>query len=157
MGPASLPWYSSNIRMFGVIICPHCTMVQGADLRMTRITCPRCGGKVDVKRAKVYFSTDSPRELAEGVRQVGARLVYDIETPGAVPSTVPALRIGIPADEQSMRALVLELSRDGRDFTRDDVRKALRTTDEGALDKLIERMLDSGIIYESEPGRYRPA
>ncbi len=143
--------------MFGVIICPHCTLVQGADLKMARITCPRCGGKVDVKRAKVYFSTDSPKELADGVRQVGARLVYDIEMPGAARPTVPASRIGMPADEQSMRALVLELSGDGGDFTRDDVRKALPTADEGTLDKLIDRMLGSGIIYESERGRYRPA
>ena len=143
--------------MFGVIICPHCTLVQGADLRMARITCPRCGKKVDVKRAKVYFSTDSPQELAEGVRQVGARLVYDIETPGAARPILPTPRIGIPADEQSMRALVLELSTGGRDFTRDAVREALRTADEGALDKLIDRMLRSGIIYESVPGRYRPA
>jgi hypothetical protein len=143
--------------MFGVIICPHCTLVQGADLKMARITCPRCGGKIDVKRAKVYFSTDSPKELAEGVRQVGTRLVYDIEMPGASRPTVPAPRIGTPSDEQSMRALVLELSEEGKDFTRDDVRRALRTSDEDVLDKLMARMLLSGIIYESGPGRYRPA
>jgi Mrp family chromosome partitioning ATPase len=143
--------------MFGVIICPHCTLVQGADLRMARITCPRCGGKIDVKRAKVYFSTDSPKELAEGVRQVGARLVYDIEMPGASRPAVPAPPVGIPADEQSMRALVLELSTGDMEFTKDDVRRARPTADEAAIDRLMARMLLSGIIYESVPGRYRPA
>lgn len=143
--------------MFGVIVCPHCTLVQGADLKMARITCPRCGDKIDVKRAKVYFSTDSPKELAEGVRLVGARLVYDIEVPGAVRPSAPVPRAGIPSDEQSMRALVLELAKDNVDFTRDDLGKALRTTDEEALERLLARMLGSGIIYEAAPGRYRPA
>jgi hypothetical protein len=56
-----------------------------------------------------------------------------------------------------MRSLVRELSADDKGFTRDDVRNALRTADEGALEKLMVRMLDSGIIYEAVPGRYRPA
>ncbi len=142
--------------MFGVIICPHCTLVQGADLNMARITCPRCGGKIDVKRAKVYFSTDSPKELADGVRQVGARLVYDIEMPGAPYPSAPVPRTGIPSDEQAMRSLVLELSKESKAFTKDDIMKALGTADEGALDKLMARMLSAGIIYESAPGRYRP-
>lgn len=142
--------------MLGVIICPHCTLVQGADLTAARITCPRCGGKIDVRRAKVYFSTDSPKELAEGVRQVGARVVYDIETLSAPRYAPPAARTGLPSDEQSMRSLVLGLSEDG-DFGRDDVKKALRSEDDEAIDRLLARMLGSGIIYESAPGRYRPA
>jgi hypothetical protein len=124
---------------------------------MARITCPRCRGKIDVKRAKVYFSTDSPKELAEGVRQVGARLVYDIEMPGAPRPSVPVPRTGIPTGEQAMRSLALELSARGGAFDREDIKKALRVEDEEALDGLVSRMLSSGIIYEVANGRYRPA
>ena len=142
--------------MLGVIVCPRCTLVQGADLSAARVTCPRCGAKIDVKRAKVYFSTDSPQELAEGVRMVGAQLFYDIEDVTAAPPAMPQPRPGLPNDEQSMRALAVRLSENG-DFSKEDVQKELRWGDEEAIERLLARMLDAGIIFESSPGRYRPA
>jgi hypothetical protein len=144
---------------YGVIVCPRCTLVLGADLSMARVTCPRCGNKIDVKKAKVYFSTDSPLELAEGVRQVGEKLVYDIEVPQAPApqterETVETLvRV---TDEQSLRTLVQRLA-EGKDaLTRDDLMEGLGIG-EGDIDDVIQRTLSAGIIYEASTGRYRPA
>lgn len=143
--------------MYGVVVCPHCTLVQGADLSMARVSCPRCGGKIDVRRAKVYFSTDSPQELGEAVRQVGEQLVYDIEAPEAkrrkvrvkVSKTTPAL------DEASLRQVVESLSASKGEFGRDDLGKALQIGRERELDRLIARMLAAGLMAEAGEGRYR--
>lgn len=143
--------------MFGVIVCPRCTLVQGADLEMARITCPRCGHRIVVRKAKVYFSTDSTKELAEAVRQVGERLVYDIETP------YPRRRRGSPTSP-SIRSEVttlrppLEIWLDeGREFSRDDLLKALPGTSEDEVDRILDRLLKEGIIYEASSGHYRPS
>jgi hypothetical protein len=144
--------------MLGVIICPRCTLVQGADLSKARITCPRCGDKIDVKKAKVYFYAESPLELAEGVRKVGAEMFYDIETLArdAPMPPVPVGRIGIPTDEQSMRTLAMDMTKESKDFTRDDLKKELRIEDDQVIDRLLAKMLGVGIIFESSPGCYRP-
>lgn len=132
-------------------------MVQGADLNMARVTCPRCGGKIDVKKAKVYFSTDSPKGLADAVRQVGEQLVYDIEAPKAgrkkVRVKVPKTKPG--TDESSLRQVVGSLSGSRGEFGRDDLAKALQITRAWELDKLIARMLAAGIMSEAGEGLYR--
>lgn len=123
---------------------------------MARITCPRCGTKIEVAKAKVYFSTDSSLELAEGVRQVGGRLVYDIEMPAAAPpdhTTRPIPR----TDEQALRSLIHSLTPGGRETSREEIGRALPGLGNDQLDEIIVRLLIAGIIYESSPGRYRPA
>jgi len=143
--------------MYGVIVCPHCTMVQGADLNMARITCPRCGGKIEVRKAKVYFSTDSPKDLADAVRQVGEQLIYDIESPEAKRKKV---RVKVPrtspgSDEASLRQAVESLGEKKGEFDRDDLAKALQMGKRRELDRLIARMLAAGVISEAGEGLYR--
>ncbi len=138
--------------MFGVIVCPHCTLVLGADLDMTRVTCPRCGGKVDVRKAKVYFSTDSSKELAEAVRQVGERLVYDIESPGP-----PAPVKRGPYLDESLWAQALKVTESVAEFTREDMAVALSGASDRDVDRILSTMLAGGLIYEATVGRYRPA
>jgi len=143
--------------MFGVIVCPHCTLVLGADLDMARVTCPRCGGKVNVRKAKVYYRTDSSKELAEAVRQVGERLVYDIERL-AVP-VVPCSSVRHPSrgEEPTLRMLAVKLTEKVKEFSRDDLRVALGDVDEEELDRVLTNLLEDGVIYEATAGRYRPA
>lgn len=143
--------------MFGVIVCPHCTLVLGADLDMARVTCPRCGGKVNVKKAKVYFSTDSSKELAEGVRQVGERLIYDIERPAAPEGPRLPVKAPLQGEETSLWTLALRLTEEVEEFSREDLRAALRDAGEVEADRILSKMLEDGIIYEATAGRYRPA
>lgn len=142
--------------MFGVIICPHCTLVQGADLSTARTACPRCGSRIEVRKAKVYFSTDSPKELAEGVRQVGERLVYDIEAPGAARAPVPARRQE-RSDRLALRSAVLRTVSERGEASREELERALGEAGEEELDKVIALLLESGVMYEASPGRYRAA
>lgn len=143
--------------MFGVIVCPHCTLVLGADLDMARVTCPRCGGKVAVRKAKVYFRTDSSKELAEAVRQVGERLVYDIERPAAPEVPRAPLRDRSRGEETALWTLALNLTEKVEEFSRDDLHAALGDVDEDDLDRILSNLLEDGIVYEATPGRYRPA
>lgn len=142
--------------MYGVIVCPRCTLVQGADLSTARITCPRCGGKIEVRKAKVYFSTDSPKELAEGVRQVGERLVYDIEAPGAPRGPPPERKPPVP-DQRTLRSIVLRALGEREEASREDLALELGDVSEEELDKVIGLLLEAGIMYEVSPGRYRAA
>jgi len=141
--------------MLGVIVCPRCTLVQGADLSTARSTCPRCGKRIEVQRAKVYFSTDSPRELAEGVRQVGERLVYDVERPDAVREPIPEARA--PKTDRTLRPMVLQLLAERGEASREDIQRALEGIGEKELERAISELLSSGLMYEVSPGRYRGA
>jgi hypothetical protein len=131
--------------MYGVIVCPHCTLVQGADLSKARITCPRCRSKIPVRRAKVYFSTDSPKELAEGVRQVGERLVYDIETPGAVRVPVPE-RKPSGTDHGPSSDGPAGSRPEGERHRWEDLAHELGDVDDEELDRVIALMLQAGIL-----------
>ena len=142
--------------MYGVIVCPRCTLVQGADLTTARITCPRCRGKIEVRKAKVYFSTDSPKELAEGVRQVGERLVYDIERPGAPRAPAPERRPS-GSDQSALRSTILQALGELEEASREDLARALGEVSEEELDRTIGLMLEVGLMYEVSPGRYRAA
>ncbi|MDW5564104.1 MAG: hypothetical protein SA339_12865 [Methanomassiliicoccus sp.] len=141
--------------MLGVIVCPRCTQVQGADLSSARVTCPRCGHRIEVRKAKVYFSTDSPKELAEGVRQVGERLVYDIERPGA-PSP-PMVERRTVRDRQALRSLIVRAIGERGEASREDLKQALGEVEEEELGRVINLLLEAGIMYEVGSGRYRAA
>jgi hypothetical protein len=140
--------------MLGVIVCPRCSLVQGADLSMVRVTCPRCGGKIEIGRSKVYFSTDSPMELADGVRRVGERMIYRIDEPSPRPPHEPP-RHPSPNDEQALRKMVHELTGGTGEATREELRRGLGGVDDTMLDAVVERLLLTGIIFEASPGRYR--
>jgi hypothetical protein len=140
--------------MFGVIVCPRCTLVQGADLSTARTTCPRCGHRIEVRRAKVYFSTDSPKDLAEGVRQVGERLIYDVEKLDAPRPPVPE-RKAVRSDRQSLRSAMLHAIGEREEASREDLERALGDIGKEELDRIIDLMLETGIMYEASPGHYR--
>jgi hypothetical protein len=139
--------------MLGVIVCPRCTLVQGADLTTARTTCPRCGKRIEVRKAKVYFSTDSPRELAEGVRQVGQRLIYDVERPGDAPE--PPAESRSPRSDRALRPLALQLLAEREEVSREDIRLVLGEVSEEDLEQILSQLLGSGLMYEVSPGRYR--
>ena len=141
--------------MFGVIVCPRCALVQGADLSVARTACPRCQKRIEVRKAKVYFSTDSLKELAEGVRQVGAQLIYDIEAPGVkagAPVTVAAR-----TERPDIRMLVLEVLKERGEVTGEEIARALAGVGERDLDIAIDSLLGSGLMYEVSDRRYRAA
>lgn len=109
-----------------------------------------------MRKAKVYFSTDSPKELAEGVRQVGERLVYDIEMPGGRPPQMPGDRTA-RRDRQTLRAAIMQAIGTRGEASREELKESLGDVSEEELDRTIALMLASGIMYEVSPGRYKVA
>ncbi len=143
--------------MLGVIVCSKCSTVQGADLKSAHVTCPRCGARIEVKRAKVYFSTESPKELAEAVRQVSEQMKYDIENP----PEKPRKRIRVkkqkpkPEDEAAVRTALMKLQEKKEILSKADIGKALQIKDNIELDETISKMLLAGILCEVSPEEYK--
>ena len=124
--------------------------MQGADLSHARVTCPRCGNKIDVSRAKVHFSAESPVELADAVRRVAERRRgQDIPFPDPRAT-------GGRSDEADLEERLSALVREKVEVTAGDVSSALGVSTEKA-EELVHKMLSAGLIYETAPGRYRLA
>lgn len=143
--------------MLGVIVCSKCSTVQGADLKSARVTCPRCGERIEVKRAKVYFSTESPKELAEAVRQVSEQLKYDIENPPEKPRKRVRVKKAKPKpeDEVTIRAALAKTQQKKETLSKADIGKALQVKDDQELDETIAKLLLAGIICETSVGEYK--
>jgi hypothetical protein len=143
--------------MFGVVVCPSCATAQGVDLSMARVTCVRCGNKIDLKLAKLFFSSDSQREVAEAVRQFGQQSRQNIEDwDGAVSKPSPSPKVvRVKEDETGLRALAEKLTGTGDEFGREDLARELDCADKDRLQGVVDKMLSSGIMYEVSAGRYR--
>jgi len=134
--------------MYGVVTCPRCGTVQGADLSHARVSCVRCQAKIDLTRAKVFFSTDSPQELADAVRRVAEQ-----RRGQHVPFPRPG---GASSGVGDVEAKLEALGREKGEFTDQDLGRALGLSGK-ALDDMVARLLAAGLMYESGPGTYRAA
>ncbi|MGD0056967.1 MAG: DUF1922 domain-containing protein [Methanomassiliicoccales archaeon] len=150
--------------MFGVIVCPGCNHARGVDLSAAAAVCPSCGKKIKVGKAKIYFKTDSERELAEAVRKMSERLAVEVES--APPAKKKRKRLSfheelgarakkLKGNEDRLRFVAESLTCELGKFDVQDLALVVRDFDEGDAKELIEKMLTSGIIFEPEPGKYR--
>lgn len=67
---------------FGAIVCPGCKRARGILLTSKTTTCTHCGKKFKTKGLKIYYKTDSAKELAVAVGEINASLyrsLYRIE------------------------------------------------------------------------------
>ena len=134
--------------MYGAITCPRCGTVQGADLSHARIGCVRCRRRIDVTRAVVHFSTDSPQELADAVRRLaGQRRGQEIPFPSP---------LGTASSKGPVESIVSDLGRRKGEFTARDLSARLEIDGE-ELEKLIANLLATGLMYETKPGTFRLA
>jgi len=146
--------------MFGVIVCPKCNRVRGIDLSIGRAVCPRCGHPIDIDRAKVYFRTESQRELVEAVRQKAREIAPSLDP--AELEDWAIVKDGIDPPEQPERGIsedrVYEIARrltaDQGEFIREDLKRELGCG-EDEVDGIVERTLSAGVIYEPRRGMYR--
>jgi DNA replicative helicase MCM subunit Mcm2 (Cdc46/Mcm family) len=152
--------------MFGVIVCPGCNRARGVDISTAATVCPSCGKKIDVRKAKVYFKTDSESELAEAVRRMSERLAVDVESSPPVRKKKKKLsfheELGAQAkrvkgSEERLRFVTKSLTNELGKFGADDLALVVKNLGETDVEDLIEKMLSSGIIFEPEPGKYRSA
>lgn len=133
--------------MYGAITCPRCGTVQGADLSHARISCVRCRRRIDVTRAVVHFSTDSPQELADAVRRLAGQKRGQ-EMPFPSPRGTMS--------GKGVESIVGDLGQKKGEFTARDLSARLEIDGE-ELEKLIANLLATGIMYETRPGTFRLA
>ena len=59
---------------FGVIVCPNCKKVKGAELSCKTTKCPRCGKVLRLENLKIFYKTDSQEELQQAIGLMNADL-----------------------------------------------------------------------------------
>jgi uncharacterized Zn finger protein len=145
--------------MFGVIICPKCHRARGVSLSTSKAKCPRCGHNIDVSMAKIYHRTDSHEELVLAVQRMTESLARDIEDYPAEkkrkgkPKMVEGKR-GFRS-EDDLRKWVIELSGEKKEFSLQELMSKM-DVDEAKAERITKVMMDSGLIYEPMPGRFKP-
>ncbi len=136
-------------------------MAKGVETRRKTTTC-QCGREIKVHKRNVKYLTDSPLELAQTVGEVNAALrgggtrppVRKAPRPARSPILDKALSAKTPADK--LRTMAEGLSRKSGDFSAEDL-KPIADSMGKKPESIVKMMLDAGMIYESSPGRYRPA
>ena len=148
---------------YGVIICPKCGKARGVESVRKTVTCP-CGRRIKLARMKLRFTTDSPLELAEIVAKVNASLSGG----GPMPKqkrrrkTDPYVAVvekakGIKEPLGKMRMIIAELSAIRPEFDSEDISRIAAIIGYGSPGALVDRLLESGLIYEVSPGRFKAA
>ena len=149
--------------MFGVVVCPKCHRARGADLSNRTTRCAHCSHIIDLSKARVYARTESKERLPEAVRRMTEKLAVNIEDypaerkrPGARASDKE--RKPKKADSMNMeelRSLAAELNRGKEHFDAEDLKSSLGSVSDEDAQRLIEKMLDRGVIFQPQVGRFR--
>ncbi|MFQ5909390.1 MAG: DUF1922 domain-containing protein [Thermoplasmata archaeon] len=130
--------------MYGVVVCSHCGRARAVNLNQKTSTC-ECGRRIAIAQSRVYFRSDSQREVASAVRQMNARLsgapALDREGTGESPEKDlgSSLSRFFGDDERSLRQLKALLSKLGIENQ----------------DRVIEELLVNGVIFEPRKGYFR--
>jgi hypothetical protein len=148
--------------MFGVVVCPKCHRARGADLSNLTTRCAHCGHVIDLSKARVYARTDSKDKLPEAVRRMTEKLAVNIEDYPAerksrsrAPQLEKKPKRADSLNLEGLRSLAIELNRGNDHFDVHDVRSSLGLQSDDDAQRLIDKMLDRGIVFEPVAGRFR--
>ena len=146
---------------YGVIICPKCGKAKGIETRKKTTTCP-CGRKIRLKRGMLKFMTDSPSELADLVARVNAALH------GAEPmpkekkrkrrDSYAAMVEGTAAIKDPLErfhVIATELTKSKSEFDLNDLRRVLNIIGKDDPERVLARLLERGVVFESSPGKFK--
>jgi hypothetical protein len=59
---------------FGVIVCPSCKKAKGVNLLNKTTKCVGCGKSLKIHGLKIFYKTDSTKELQQAIGLVNAEL-----------------------------------------------------------------------------------
>lgn len=131
--------------MYGVVVCSRCGKARAANLSQKTSTC-ECGSRIPLQRSKAYFESDSQREVAEAVRQMNAQLSGaslgiegDVRAPERKGDLESALSSFFGDEVITRKRLVAFLTRFGVEDS----------------DKVIDRLLSTGTMFEPEKDHFR--
>lgn len=148
---------------YGVIICPKCGKAKGVETRKKTTTC-HCGREIRLKRGMFKFMTESPIELADTVARVNAAIH------GAEPmpkekkrkrkdpySDMVERSASVKNPLERLRVIAIELTRSKSEFELDDLKRVLSIMGRDDPERMLSRLLEDGIVFESSPGKYKVA
>lgn len=148
---------------YGVVICPRCGRARGVEATRKTATC-QCGRIIKVGRMKLQYPTDSPLELAEIVGKVNAALKGGEPMPKAKRrrkadeySAIYEKARGIKDPLERMRAVVSGLNSMKPVFDIEDVKRLAAIVGEESHEKFLARLMESGLVYEVAPGKFKAA
>lgn len=146
---------------YAVIICPKCGKAKGIETRKKTTTCP-CGREIRLKRGIFKFMTDSPSELADLVARVNAAL-HGIEPMPKEKKrkrrdSYAAMVEGTAAIKdplERLHVIAAELTKSKSEFDLDDLRRVLSIIGQDDPERMLARLLEGGVVFESSPGKFK--
>jgi hypothetical protein len=160
----------TDIKKFGVVICPKCHHPRGVRLNAKQSGCFNCNYTFKIKDLKRFYETDSESALAESVGRLNAKLQGGLEiyldfleeyenVPAEVEQLEPHKRIAsklrdINELDKRLEKLAFELSIELGEFSDEDIFDVLGELgiSESQAKKMLKTLLDNNLIYEPRQG-----
>jgi len=146
---------------YGVIVCPRCGMAKGVETRRKTTTC-QCGREIKLRRMKLRFQTDSPKELAESVANANAAIRGGEQMPPEKrrrkkePYSVIAERSQQAKDPvQRLHEVAQALTDLKGEFTEEDLGKVLVSLGKGSPKQTLQKLQQLNLVYETSEGKFR--
>jgi hypothetical protein len=141
-------------------------------------TCPGCGGKINLTKAKILSEVESERELAQAVMRCNTEIEggegeYERDLKVAqqrdnhnkleyrssdIYDNVIKSLIDIRGRDKKIEAAAISLCNQLTEFTEDDLNEVLKrigiVKGEGCS-QYINKLMESNIIYQPKSGKYR--
>lgn len=152
--------------MYGVVVCPQCKRAKGVNLKQKTTTCS-CGFEIRVVPARIRARTDTARELAHLVGQVGAEIAGGTEAYRRAQAPVRRKRsrdvhvrvIGIAAKARDragrVRAAAIELTRELEVFSLADWDRVLAGLGIPQPEEALAALVRDNAVFEPKAGFFR--
>jgi len=148
---------------YGVVICPRCKHVKGADLNFKTTKCLECSKVMKLTETKVWARTEDTDELVDLVGQVKAQIHnVEIEPPERKGKRKPKKKAPLSPGSKREKAVIdiaASLTQENGTFTFPEFSKAVSRAVPGLNKEDKERFLEllqaRGIILEPRAGNYR--
>lgn len=146
---------------YGLLICPKCGMAKGVEANKKTTTC-QCGREINLRRVRLKYITDSPRELAESVAKANAALRGGQQLPPEKkprkkdPFFVIAERAkSIKDPMERMKVVAKGLTDLKSAFGTEDVRRIASILGKDSAEDMIKMLREHNLVYETADGRFR--
>ena len=162
-----------------VIVCSRCRLARGAAETARTASCPNCGRKLQLSELRKYYRSESLDQLREAIGQLNARLkggldVYLEDLYASMPERVPAAKPHADPKEHQAQKEDERIRQMGRAVPTNKLDRAIircligrahATPEEllpllpmkctiEQLDKRLEALRRTGILYEPAAGKY---
>lgn len=139
--------------MYGIIICDFCKRYRIIDESSANSKCPFCGTSAEHKERKILFE-DYDQKIVRDMLAHMSGFVPE-EKPGNLSDADPLSSLAYRYEHTSDPYERMELLADGLtsilgSFSLEDVEEI----DPKNAGKILKAMIDSGLVYESGPGRF---